>query len=78
VALDKAALEALVATVPEQASVYASDLAAAEKAGGSGDPREIALDGVAHYVFNTLRGVEDTIDGATFEDVRAIVAQGGF
>jgi hypothetical protein len=84
VSLDVAAL---VAGVPDQAAVFADDLAAAQKV--PIDPisetppvrscEDQAIDGVAHYVFNTLRGAEDTVDGATFEDVRAaIVARGGF
>jgi hypothetical protein len=88
-ALDKAELAALVATVPEQAQVYAADLAVAAtvdsttqakpaEVAAARTPEEQALDGVAHHVFNTLRGAEDTVDGATFEDIRSIVAEGGF
>lgn len=79
-------LEALVLAVPDQAAVYAADLDSAQaiadvvaSAPALLEPLErtaadLALDGVAHYVFNTLRGAADTVDGATFEDVRAIVA----
>jgi hypothetical protein len=73
-----------VQAVAKQVEVYNADMAVAvqrqiqqptsalavEKA-----PREHAIDGVAYHVFNTLRGTDDTIDGATFEDVRAIVAE---
>jgi hypothetical protein len=40
-------------------------------------PEDVAIDGVAHYVFNTLRGAEDTIDGVTFEEIRAVIAAKG-
>lgn len=58
-----------VEAVPNQADVYASDLAAAlalekhrqQKAlpASERSAEEIAVDGVAHYVFNTLRGLHD-------------------
>jgi hypothetical protein len=65
--------------VPEQVEVYTADLAAArerpEEQQLERSNRDYAVDGVAHHVFNTLRGVEDTVDGATFKDVRALVAE---
>lgn len=81
--IDTKALAALIAQVPKQADVYFADLAQvqAQPAAPSPEvvadkaPRDLAIDGVAYHVFNTLRGVDDTVDGATFEDVRAIVAE---
>jgi hypothetical protein len=39
--------------------------------------REVAIDGVAHHVFNTLRGADDLIlpGEYTFAQVREIVAR---
>lgn len=68
------ALEAKVLAVKNQKKVYNTDLKAS-KAQGHESPKEAAIDGVAHYVFNTLRGANDDVDGATFEQVRAIVAR---
>jgi hypothetical protein len=93
-AFDQAVLAALVAAVPDQAEVYAADLAAvaappdAPPPAPEKTPEETALDGLAYHVFNTLRGVEDAVptkvvdgvvvDWASFEDIRGIVAKGGF
>jgi hypothetical protein len=84
--VDAAALAALVATVPDQAAVFKADLAQAS--GATVSPaaeivpektaQDVAIDGVAWHVFNTLRGAADDVNGATFEDIRAIVAQDKF
>jgi hypothetical protein len=72
------ALSALVFGVQGKAEVYKTDLdTALVEASQKVKPEELALTGVAHFVFNTLRGAEDTVDGATFEDVRAIIAAEG-
>lgn len=76
----------LVAAVPDQAAVFAADLVAAREQPTAvvapsvveKTPEDQAIDGVAWHVFNTLRGTADDVDGATFDDIRAIVAQGGF
>lgn len=70
----KATLASKVKNVPNQKEVYATDLKAAKEAKHE-KPKEAATDGLAHYVFNTLRGADDHVDGATFEQVRAIVAR---
>lgn len=63
-------LATLVAAVPDKAEVYAADLAAAKvqpvvvesaPPDEQKSPEEIALDGVAYHVFNTLRGVHDQV-----------------
>lgn len=82
-------LQAAVAAIPDKAKVYADDIAQAREhvqrrvergqPASEKSPKEAAIDGVAHYVFNTLRGADDDFEGHTFEDVRAaIIAQGGF
>ena len=64
-------LATLIKSVPGQADVYSHDLAAAralekrraqeELPASEQSPREIAIDGVAHHVFNTLRGAYDGV-----------------
>lgn len=86
--MDAATLAALVATVPDQAAVFAADLVQAQavpttdaivaEAAVDRSAQEVAIDGVAWHVFNTLRGTADDFEGATFDDIRAIVAKGGF
>lgn len=73
--MTKQSLAAKVKKVPNQKEVYATDLKAAKERKLE-KPKEAAIDGLAHYVFNTLRGADDHVDGATFEHVRAIVAKG--
>jgi hypothetical protein len=78
-------LAALVAEVEGQREVYDADLAAEREADrvrkaqliepAETSAEERAVDGVAHHVFNTLRGHYDDINGVTFADVRAIVAE---
>jgi hypothetical protein len=38
---------------------------------------EHVLDGIAHQVFNVLRGTKDDIDGAKYDDVRAAIVEMG-
>jgi hypothetical protein len=75
-AVDLKALVALVDDVPLQAEVCSADLAAAEEQEKE-NAREAAIDGVAHHVFNTLRGADDLIMPGeyTFAQVREIVAR---
>lgn len=69
-------LEQLVASVDGQHDVYEHDYAVAlANPNRERDMHELAIDGVAHHVFNTLRGAEDGIPEGSFEDVRAIVAE---
>lgn len=82
---EKSPLEELVASVPNQADVYQADLAAALlDPDRSRTAEDLAIDGIAHHVFNTLRGADSAVaikfDGdvpvewASFADVRALVA----
>jgi hypothetical protein len=75
-AVDLKALVALVDDVPLQAEVFRADLAACEGQQKE-NAREVAIDGVAHHVFNTLRGADGLIlpGEYTFAQVREIVAR---
>jgi hypothetical protein len=83
--IDPKLLASMVADVPDQDAVYVADLGEAviqpdpttPATGPTSErvptPEDRAIDGVAYHVFNTLRGTEDTVDGATFADIRAII-----
>jgi hypothetical protein len=72
-------LVAAIAGVLGQDAVYATDLTPRPVIADAWLPAESnhdnAINGVAYYVWNTLRGSDSTMAGVSYDDVRAIIVQ---